>query len=179
MKTYFSIPVIMQFVKVLLMLTLILVGVKVLVSFVASGELKLEGAATDIMYWLLIPISLVIIYMHVKSLKSLGISEISNSHLMLKQNGTFQSTLTKTELIQRLKTDPFFRQMKISETETGVVLKSGATWTSWGERVFVSINPINDGHTEIQVESKPLVFTTLFDTGKNLENVVRMERMVC
>jgi len=98
---------------------------------------------------------------------------------MLKQNGTFQSTLTKTELIQRLKTDPFFRQMKISETETGIVLKSGATWTSWGERVFIAVNPKGDGISEIQVESKPLVFTTLFDTGKNLENVVRMESLVC
>ena len=179
MKTYFSGPVIMQFLKVLLMLLLILVGVKSLVGFVASGEWKLNGAAIDIMYWLLIPISLVITYVHVKTLKSLGISEVLNSHLMLKQNGTFQSTLTKAELIQKLKTNPFFRQMKISETETGVVLKSGATWTSWGELVFIAVNPKGNGISEIQVESKPLVFTTLFDTGKNLENVVRMERMVC
>lgn len=178
MKTYFSIPVIIQFVKVLLTLTLILVGVKLITSFISSGEFKLTGLATNLMYWLLIPISLVITYVHVKTLKSLGISEVSSSHLILKQNGSFKSPLNKAELIQRLKTDPFFKQMKITQTETGIVLKSGATWTSWGEQVFIAVNPKVDGISEIQVESKPLVFTNLFDTGKNLENVVRMERLM-
>lgn len=108
MKTYFSIPVIIQFVKVLLMLALILVGVKLKSAFISSGEFKLTGTATNLMYWLLIPISLVLTFMHVKTLKALGISEVTSHHSSLKQQGVFQSNLQKENLLTKLKQDPFF-----------------------------------------------------------------------
>lgn len=47
--------------------------------------------------------------------------------------------------------------MKISETKSGFLLKSGATFTSWGNCVSVAINPLSDGNTEVQIESQPLV----------------------
>jgi hypothetical protein len=178
MKTYFSVPVIAQFVKILFTLTLILVGVKLVVGIAHSGELKLSGVATNFMYWMLVPLALLITFWHVRALKKLGIEQVSNKHLKLEQHQIFKSNLQKAELISRLMQDSFFRIMKISETENGIILRSGASWRSWGESITVVIQPVNTGEYNLEVMSKPSLFTTLFDQGKNLENVVRLEKVV-
>jgi len=178
MKTYFSAPVFAQFVKILFTILIILIGVKLVVGFAHSGEFKLNGVASNFMYWLLVPLALLITFWHVRTLKSLGIEQVSNEHLKLEQNQVFKSNFQKADLIKRLEQDSFFRKMKISETSNGIVLKSSATWRSWGESISIVIQPESTGEYNLEVMSKPSLFTTLFDQGKNLENVVRLEKVV-
>lgn len=55
-----------------------------------------------------------------------------------------------------------------------VVAKTGLSWKTWGDRIVFDVKAINDDRVEVTVSSKPILFTTLVDYGKNAENINRI-----
>ena len=58
------------------------------------------------------------------------------------------------------------------DKESGVLLtKKGFSMRSWGEKIDVKLERLNDNQTEINIFSRPKISGTLVDYGKNYENV--------
>ena len=76
----------------------------------------------------------------------------------------YEKSLKALKLIKAVVTNQDKNSGKI-EAKTGFSLKS------FGEKVEIKINPKTN---EVLISSKPSVSTTLFDYGKNLENVQKI-----
>ena len=59
-----------------------------------------------------------------------------------------------------------------------IVARASITLWSWGEIISFSLSQINNQETLVEVSSKPLVPPTVFDYGKNLENVEKITQFL-
>ncbi len=87
-----------------------------------------------------------------------------------------KSELNKTELVNKLKTDSIAGT--ITEIENGLVLKTGISMSSWGEKIKINLLSKGDNDFDYQVSSSPLMWITIIDFGKNLENVEHIESLI-
>lgn len=122
--------------------------------------------------------SLILVSFHRYRLKKNGIQEITSENLRVNQSKNIEFELNRKELVDKLKSDPIIRRMKMIETEDGILIKSRMTWKSWGENIKINLNSTKDTIFEYQVSSSPNLRTTLIDYGKNLENINRIEKVL-
>ena len=115
---------------------------------------------------------------HKHSLKKNGVQEITDKNLGVNQKRYVKSELNKSELIKKLKTDPIIGKMKMMEIENGILLKTGMTWKSWGEKIKIILQTKQGSNFDYQISSSPKLKTTLVDYGKNLENVNRIKNVI-
>lgn len=67
------------------------------------------------------------------------------------------------------------RIIKQEDYSTGTLIaNSRITWSSFGEQIVFKIDAIDDNRTQVRFTSRPIVPTTKFDYGKNLENIERI-----
>ena len=67
--------------------------------------------------------------------------------------------------------------LKQVDYSTGrLVANRQMTWESFGEKIVMNIQAINDDATQVEFASRPIVPTTIFDYGKNLQNVERIRQ---
>jgi len=119
--------------------------------------------------------SLILVSFHKYRLKKNGVQEITNDNIGVNQARNLKSNLNKKNLIKKLKTDPIIGKMKMTETENGIILKTGMTLKSWGEEIKIILKSNQENNYEYLVSSRPKLKTTLVDYGKNLENINRIE----
>lgn len=112
------------------------------------------------------------------ALEKLGIYKISEANLKVTQERSVSSTLSKAELIQRLKADPSIAKMDMVENENEIHLRTGFSWASWGEVIKIVEKHSLDDHFEYAVSSRPKLKTTLVDYGRNLENILKIEKVM-
>jgi len=65
------------------------------------------------------------------------------------------------------------RKAKITRedyTKGTIHVKTGITLKSWGEKIFIHLEKINENQTKVRIQSVPIMSTTLKDYGKNFEN---------
>lgn len=67
--------------------------------------------------------------------------------------------------------------LKREDYSTGtLVANSQITWDSFGEKIVMNIQAIDNDITQVEFASRPIVPTTIFDYGKNLQNVERIRQ---
>ncbi len=49
--------------------------------------------------------------------------------------------------------------------------RTGATWKSFGEKLMITVSPLETASCRVTLSSKPALDTTLVDYGKNVENL--------
>lgn|SRR5690554_3880608 len=125
-----------------------------------------------------VTMSLILVSFHRYRLKKSGVQEISDQNLGVSQKKDIKSELSKSELIEKLKTDPIIGKMKMTETENGILLNTGMTWKSWGEEIKIIQKANEECGFDYRIISRPKLITTLVDYGKNLENVNRIENVI-
>jgi hypothetical protein len=125
-----------------------------------------------------ITMSLILVSFHKYRLIKNGIQELIDENLGVTKTKEIKTKLKKTELINKLKTDPIIGKMKMNETETGIALKTGITWKSWGEEIKIILKSETDSDFEYQISSSPKLKTTIVDYGKNLQNLNRIENAI-
>ena len=103
---------------------------------------------------------------------------MTNQNLGVSLKKNLKSELNKSELIEKLKSDPIIGKMKMQEIENGIILKTGMTWLSWGEEVRIILQTKGECDFDYQISSRPKLKMTLVDFGKNLENVTRIENVM-
>lgn len=122
--------------------------------------------------------SFLLVSFHKYRLKKNGVREMTNQNLGVSQKKNLKSDINKSELIEKLKSDPVIGKMKMQEIENGIILKTGMTWLSWGEEIRIIMQTKRESDFDYQISSRPKLKTTLVDFGKNLENVNRIENVM-
>ncbi|HUR30598.1 MAG TPA: hypothetical protein VMZ69_04150 [Saprospiraceae bacterium] len=122
--------------------------------------------------------SLILVTFHLIRLRYLGIKEFTTEILRPSQKKILQSDISKQELISKLKSDPVVGKMQMNENGNEISLKSGMNLWGFGENISIKINPKTIQSTEYEIESTPIMKTTLVDFGKNLQNVNRIEKLI-
>lgn len=125
-----------------------------------------------------LPMAIIAAYSYKKSLKDREGNTLSDNDLEVIQVKRFTSQITPNDLTERIRKDTRFGNMKITETDKGIWLRSGMTWKSWGEDIRINMVSEADGKFEYEVCSKPKVVTTIVDYGKNAENIRRIETLM-
>ncbi|RLD19677.1 MAG: hypothetical protein DRI69_07870 [Bacteroidetes bacterium] len=115
---------------------------------------------------------------HIIIMKMRGVKVFTDRKLSVNQNRSFKSTLSKNELIDKLKTDQFFGRMKLSEKDDNIAIRTRVTFWTWGENIVIKTKELNDNLFEYSISSKPWLPTTLIDYGKNFKNVSRLEELI-
>ncbi len=122
--------------------------------------------------------SLILVSFHRYRLKKNGVQEFTDDNVGVHQKRNLRTRLNKEEIIQRLKADPVIGKMKMTEIESGIVLKAGMSWKSWGEEIKITLKANEATDLEYQVSSSPRLKTTIVDYGKNIENINRIESLI-
>ena len=125
-----------------------------------------------------IAMSLILVSVQKYRLKKNGVQEISDKNFGVSQTAYIKSDLNKSELINKLKTDPVIRKMTMIEIENGILLQTGMTWKSWGEEIKIILKTDQESDFEYEISSSPKLKTTLIDYGKNLENIDQVKRAI-
>lgn len=122
--------------------------------------------------------SFLLVQFHKYRLKKNGVQEMTDQNLGVSQKKNLKSEFNKSELIEKLKSDPIIGKMKMQEIENGIILKTGMTWLSWGEEIRIILQTKGVSDFDYQISSRPKLKMTLVDFGKNLENVNRIENVM-
>ena len=122
--------------------------------------------------------TLVLVSIHIAELRAEGIKKFTNDNISSTQKRAVVSPLSKEQLIQKIATDPVLGAMKINETEHGVILKSGMTVSTWGDRISIEEVTGNGVSHEYKIVSKPILKSTLLDYGSNYSHVTRLEKLM-
>lgn len=119
--------------------------------------------------------SLALVSLHTYKLKKDGVQKLTKENIDVYQTRSLKSELSKTEIFQKLKTDPIIGRMNMTEIENGILLNTGWTWQSWGEEIKILLKSSKENNFEYLLSSSPKLKTTLVDYGKNLKNINQIE----
>ncbi|GAB1370592.1 hypothetical protein MASR1M45_06530 [Candidatus Kapaibacterium sp.] len=121
--------------------------------------------------------SLFFFYMKKYRLKKMGLNDITDQNFGVRHSKRFNSKLSLSEIKNKLISDVIFKKMKLSEIENGLFLKSKMDWYSWGEEIRIIQQSNNGSDFDYQLICSPRFKATLFDFGKNIENIKRIEKL--
>ncbi|KAA9341021.1 hypothetical protein [Adhaeribacter soli] len=145
--------------------------------FSASGEARiLQSLISGLGFGLMV--GLFITYKQMREVKKLRGNQLSQEDLSVHQVACFQSYLTKEEILAKLQNHYPSKDWELQTANDLVKLKTPYSWKSFGEKVQIRINELQNGLTEVLVESKPRLWYTLADYGKNLENTLYLRKLL-
>lgn len=159
-----------QFLKSFAVLGISYALIMIMMEFFMGNEFDLyKTLKTSIFFGL--GMSAVFIGLQVYRLNQMGVTELSKENISVVQKRVFLSNLTKEKVVERINIDSTCKRMKIRKTNSGLKLSTRMSMKSWGEVVYVDIEPADEKKIKISITSKPKIKTTIVDLGKNLENV--------
>ena len=170
-------PLTLFFLKTFLFLGLGFALVMGLIDLIFDGSVSLWESVYRLVFFGTL-MTLLLGLSHIYGLKKLGVETFTTENLAVKQRRVVLSTLGLHDILSRLKTNPDFNKMEVIEAGNRILLSSNISWMGWGEKI--SIQPIHTSGTETEYEitSQPKLGTTLFDSGKNLQNVMKVEKLM-
>ena len=68
--------------------------------------------------------------------------------------------------------------MEFHDRDHEIKLISLISWKSFGEVIKIKIRHFQDGLNEFEIISRPRIRFTMLDSGKNLSNVNRLQRVI-
>ena len=157
------------FLKVLVFMALGYGSTQTLMNyFSGSGEARILQSLISGLGFGLMP-GLFITYKQMRERKKLRGKQISKEDLSVHQVTYFRSYLTNEEILAKLQKHYPSKDWEIQQTNGLVKLKTPYSWKSFGEKIQIRIHELQNGLTEVLVESKPRLWFTVADYGKNLE----------
>lgn len=115
------------------------------------------------------------VYWHISQLKSIGVKEFTEQMLKTEQEKEIISSLSKTELLARLKKKYNYSNVRDLENEITFRTKISDTW---GEKIRISVQEHQDGINTFIITSKPRFSFNYLDFGRNLQNIMEIERLL-
>jgi hypothetical protein len=89
-----------------------------------------------------------------------------------------QTPLTKAQILAKLQTHIPAKEWKITNEPDSIWLKTNSSSKSYGEKVQIQINKLNEELSEIRIESRPINPLTIWDFGKNQENIINLRNIL-
>ena len=115
---------------------------------------------------------------HILGLKHAGVKSFNAGNLAVKQKKNVRSDINFTRLVSKLKSDPTTQKMELAPDGKHLVIQTGMSWKSWGEKIGIRVIRETANETEYEIVSEPKLRTTLLDNGRNLGNVLRIEKLL-
>lgn len=122
-------------------------------------------------------LSFTLVTVHLYAIRSIGSTKITVENIAVSHNKSITSTLNKKDFIQAIKKNSTLNKMDLIEIETGLILRTGISLRSWGEKIKITINALAN-EFEYTIVSSPKLKTTLVDFGKNLQNIIQVEELI-
>ncbi|MEP6647723.1 MAG: hypothetical protein ABJC12_11600 [Saprospiraceae bacterium] len=170
-------PKLQQYLKVFL-ITGVSFGALMLLFDILNGEgLRFWSSIFRFVFFGLC-MSLTFVTIQIANLKKAGVQKISSDDFKIIQKRVVQSDISKDELISKLREDPSFKKMGLTEIGNQILLKSKTTFSSWGEEILINISSGQNGMNEFDIISKPKIKTNIMDTGINYLNVRNLEKLI-
>jgi len=72
----------------------------------------------------------------------------------------------------------FSRKIQSDQSSGTIRFHTTGTIRSYGEKILLSISEVDSNLTKITISSKPIIATTLFDYGKNAENLRLLRKAI-
>ncbi|HSI90104.1 MAG TPA: hypothetical protein VK927_03260 [Adhaeribacter sp.] len=123
-------------------------------------------------------IGLAFTYKQVREVKKLKGKDFTSEDLSLHQAAHFQTPLTKAQILEKLQTNYPAKDWKMTEEADLISLKTTYSWKSFGEKVRIKTEQLQNGLSEVFIESKPRTWLTVADYGKNLENITYLRKLL-
>ena len=121
--------------------------------------------------------SIVVGYLHKRSVRrmlygepegAMEVRHVRHVELRLPYDQAFDLCLSSASAVKK-------STIRTEDRSLGrIEAKAGMTRKSWGEVISFDLRRVDENRTRVEVSSKPALWTTLVDGGKNLENVERI-----
>lgn len=98
--------------------------------------------------------------------------------MIINRKSKFRINKTKDEALNLLKKINFKGWNLISYSNDTLIYKISISFRSWGEKVEIKIFDKNKISSVIEISSKPILFTTLFDYGKSDDNINKIKDLL-
>lgn len=120
---------------------------------------------------------LVLWWMHRRSIKRRGFS-LTKQNLSVVHQRELRLSLPYEQAFTKCK-EAILQLSRITLKQEDyskgmLIANSRISWESFGENIALDIRAIDENTTQVGFTSRPIVSTTKFDYGKNLENVERI-----
>lgn len=115
--------------------------------------------------------SLFFVTIHIISVLLSGEKNLTSENLGVRHKRSILSGNSQENLINKLKSDPEFEEMKITNEKDGIKIETGLSFQSWGETISIHVKSLTPTSNEFEITSEPKMKWTQVDYGKNLDNV--------
>jgi len=111
-------------------------------------------------------------------LKEAGVTEIKDEDLKAYCESETETSATPDQIVNILKNNKDFKMVESHPNRNSILLKAGISLQSWGEKIEIeNIGLENNRYTYI-VKSRPLIWSTIADFGKNKKNVDKIISLI-
>lgn len=170
-------PIALFFLKTFLFMGIGFALVSGLLDLVFDGHVDLWKSLYRLVFFGTV-MTLVMGLSQIYGLNKLGVKAFTAENLAVKQKRIVLSSLSLQDILTKLKTDPHLKKMEATEDGNRILLNSDISWIGWGEKISIQALHASDTGTEYEIMSEPKLGTTLMDSGKNLQNVMWVEKML-
>lgn len=136
--------------------------IKFLISFIVFGLIM----------------SFTLVSLHIAKLEEMGIREATPENLAVKQTRSVKTPLEMDEVFQKICSDVRTSKMNVQQRGDVIELTTRFSWWSWGEKIRIYLKEKHQNGYDYQISSTSRLKTTLVDFGKNLENVISVEKAI-
>ena len=102
-----------------------------------------------------------------------GKKELTEDDFKVSQCESIIKEITIKEIYELLNSNETTNKWKLDIKNSKIIGKTKTSWSSWGEKIIISVLKEN-----IKIESKPVLKTTMFDNGRNRENVLLIKQLI-
>ncbi len=108
-----------------------------------------------------------------RAIKKPGKKELTEDDFKVSQFEFITKENTIQEIYELLNSNKPLTKWKLVIKDSKIIGKTKTSWSSWGEKIVIS-----DLGEKMKIESKPILRTTIFDNGKNKENVLLIKQLI-
>ena len=108
-----------------------------------------------------------------RTISKQGKKELTEDDFKVSQCEYISKELTIKEIYELLNRNKTTNKWKLKIKNSKIVGKTKTSWSSWSEEIIIT-----DLKENIKIESKPVLKTTMFDNGRNRENVLLIKQLI-
>lgn len=108
-----------------------------------------------------------------RAFRKQGQTELTKDNFMVSQCESITKENTLQEIYDVLTSNETINKWKLEIKGSKIIGKTKTSWLPMGEKIIIS-----DLGEKLKIESKPVLITTVFDNGKNRENVLLIKRLL-
>ncbi|MFO7851067.1 MAG: hypothetical protein R6U04_07075 [Bacteroidales bacterium] len=110
---------------------------------------------------------------HKQAIRKQGKKEMTEEDFKVSQSGFVNSEKSIQQIYVLLNNNDITSKWKLKIENSKIIAKTKISWSSWGEKIIIS-----DLENIVKIESEPVLKTTMFDNGRNRENVLLIKSLI-